>query len=357
VHGKLLDATLAKKPPKKSLRILSSTCCESHGDLVRKPETSEGITIRRARGNDFSRVFQLISEAFPNEINLVGFDPKRLKRLARLYSILSVFFPILDFLNINFETILVALAEGQVVGELHLVPHGKGIWSLDSSAVDKKFRGRGIYRKLMQESLRYISQRRGERIVTSLWTTNVPAVKITSELRFDIIEEQTLLNLLETNKTSFERKENIEIRELKKSDLTHIFSICKTLDTKRTEMLKVGPKDFMRTSVMDLRNKISGIHSNQWVLEVRGRILGYAKVTYTSPKEAGSIESFYVVSHIEHAELPGYLLNYVLSFLASKGVRRVVANVNKEWKETLNAFECSGFMPVASVYEMVRWLS
>lgn len=325
---------------------------------MRKPETSEGIVVQRVGRKDLSRVFELISEAFPTEISLGGFDPRRLKRLVKLYSILNVFFTILDFLHINFETILVAVADGQVVGELHLVPQGKGIWSLDSSAVDRKFRGRGIYRRLMRESLRYISQRHGEKIVTSLWATNVPAVKITSELRFQTLEEKTLLIRGETNETSLlETKGNAEIRELKQHDIEQVFGICKTLDPKRTEVYNVTPGDFLGTSLMNLRNKMVGFHSKQWVLVVKGQVAGYVKVSYTSVEEAGSIESFYVLSVNNSSELTGYFLKYVLTFLANRNIRRVVTALDREWRETIQTFERFGFKPVATVYERVRWLN
>jgi L-amino acid N-acyltransferase YncA len=84
--------------------------------------------------------------------------------------------------------------------------------------------------------------------------------------------------------------------------------------------------------------------------------MGYAKVTYTSPKEAGSIESFYVLSSNYSTELTRYLLNYALAFLAKRNIKKVVANLNKDWKETIEVFESFGFKPVASVYEMVKWL-
>jgi ribosomal protein S18 acetylase RimI-like enzyme/L-amino acid N-acyltransferase YncA len=326
--------------------------------ILMKNDASEEIVIRRAKRGDFSRVFELISEAFPTEIDIAGFDPRRLGRLARLYSVLSVFFFLLDFLHVDFETILVAVANGKVVGELHLVPHSKRIWSLDSSAVDTKFRGRGIYRKLMQESLGYISKRHGDRIVTSLWTTNVPAVKITGELKFETFEEQTLMHRTEINGISpVEIKENTTIRELKQSDIEQVFNLFKSLTPKRTEVYNVAPKDFLGGSVSRLRNKVAGINSNQLVLVTEGKIVGYAKVTYTSPKEAGSIESFYALSSNHSAELTRYLLKYVLTFLASRNIRRVIVNLNKEWKETIETFERFGFKPVASVYEMVRWLT
>ncbi len=319
---------------------------------------TEEIKVRRVKRKDFSRVFELIYEAFPTEISLVGFDPQRLKRLTRIYSFLSGFFSILDFLHIDFETILVAVADDKVVGELHLVPHGKKIWSLDSSAVDKRFRGRGIYRKLMQESLKYIFQRHGERIVTSLWTTNVPAVKITAELKFETFEEQALMRRFETGKIpTANAYDNIIVRELNRSDSRHVLSIIKTLNRKKAEVYGIESKDFLSTNFGGLRNKLAGMHTHQWVLEVEGKLVGYAKVTFTSPKEAGSIESFYVNLPKDSSKPTGCFLAHILTFLTNRNITQIVSSLNTEWKEIVEVFEFFGFKRVATVYEMVRQLS
>jgi hypothetical protein len=207
----------------------------------------------------------------------------------------------------------------------------------------------------MQESLKYISQRRGEKIVTSLWTTNVPAVKITAELKFKTFEDQVLMRRSETDKiTLVNACDNVAVRELNRSDPQRVLSIVKMLNQKKADVYRIESKDFLGSNLGGFRNQLAGMHTHQWVLEVEGKLVGYAKVTFTSPKEAGSIESFYVNLAKDSLEPTGCFLAQILAFLISRNITQIVVSLNAEWKETIETFERFGFKRVATVCEMVR---
>jgi len=322
-----------------------------------KGKVSEEIKIRRVKGRDFEQMFKLITEGFAREIEIVGSDIERLQRMAKFYRLISNFLFPLNLLNVDFETILVATLNDKVVGEIHLVPHGRGIWSLDSAAVDKNFRGRGIYRKLMQEALDYIHEKHGKKIFTSLWTDNIAPIKITSELQYDVFATETLMiyEPCETSQTN--NSQGVLIREAKRDDIEEIFRLCQAAYPKKVYAQDLTPNDFSDSILERIRNRISGTFSKRLAVEVKGRVGGYAYLTYTSPKEAGKIEFLCLLPSVASSELVASLSKYVFNLLAEKNIKKVFISINEEWKDYTEAFKRLGFKPFASIYLLVKELS
>lgn len=319
-------------------------------------KTCEDIVIRRIRKNDFEQLFNLITEGFKRGIDIVGLDIQRLRRMAKFYGLASSFLPLLDFLHLDFETILAAVVGNKVVGEIHLVPHGKKIWSLDSATVDRNFRGRGIYRKLMKEALKYISKRRGERIITSLWTDNIAPIKITSELKYKIFTREILLLGELSEIHGVPKNEGIVIREIRPDDIEQVYCIYKSFNPRKTDAHKITPDDFIDSISKRIRSKIAHINSERLVIEVEGKIVGYAHVTYSSAKEASNLESFRALLSVDQFRLVHSLLSWVSSSLAVRNIKKVVISLDEERKETIEAFQRFGFKPIASVYQLVKEL-
>lgn len=317
----------------------------------------EDILIRRIKGDEFEQLFKLVYEGFKKEIDVVGFDIQRLQRMARFYRQVSNFLFILNFLRIDFEIILVAVLGDKVVGEIHLVPHGKNIWSLDSAAVDKAFRRRGIYRKLMNAALKYISERRGKRILRSVLAGNVAPMKMTSELQCESLGKERLL-LLESSETIAESVSgDFVVREMKPEDSEQIYQICKTLYSRKLQAYEMSSKDFVDSIWKRLRNRISHVNSVKWIAEIAGKIVGYAEVTYTSPQEAANIEFFCASSEVDLSAFTRAILGKTQSLLSAKNIRKIKISLDEEWKEALEAFQHLGFEPIASFYKSVKELS
>jgi len=312
------------------------------------------VTVRRVKGSEIYRVVDLIIQAFSMEISIIGLDVRRLRGMARLYRMLSHFYPVIDALGVDFETILVAVADEEVVGEIHLVPHGKRLWSLDSAAVDSRFRGRGIYRKLLTEAVRYIFKRHGERIVTSLWTTNIAPVKVTNELKFEILEKKELLCLEDIHASFPETKRGIYVRSAEEVDAKEICKMCSRLYPGRDETCRAVLDDFSESLLKRLRNRMTQSNSRKWIMKLNDEIIGYAKVTYTSSEEAANLEYFYVLPLEGSSDHIGIFLDEILAFLHCHNVVKATVSVNGEWKDVIREFERRRFRSVASIYEMER---
>lgn len=314
------------------------------------------MVIRRIRSKDFSQVLELFSEAFNNKTRITGVDVQRFSRVARLYRLVEIFLPVFDLFHKDFETILVAVSGNRLIGEIHVVPHGKNVWSLDSSAVDVSFRRRGVYDKLLNESLRYIFKKHGEQVVTSLWTTNVAPVKMTNRLKFRVFETQILLRFEQDEIPTVEFDKDVSIGDPKSADLEEIYRICRALSPKKMQAYKMVPRDFRDSFMSRVISKITWSYSKKWVMKAKGKIVGYAHVTFIPPEETGKIESFYVLPSNRSSKLTSFLLSEVLRFLTKRNIRRLITCVNEEWQETIDVLKHFGFKPIASVYEMVKEL-
>jgi len=319
-------------------------------------ELLEKMVIQRIKGKHFNQLLKLIESAFAKEIGFIGFDRRRLGRAAWFYRLFEFVIPVFDAVHVGFPTILVATSNDVLIGEMHAVPHGKGIWSLDSSAVDSMFRGHGVYGRLMNEAVSYISRRGGRKIVTSLWTNNIAPVKVTAQYGFRTYEEDTLLFLKLNEKTAFKESLDDSIREAKSGDKAKAYEICKSVYKKKMDASEVAQKGFFGSFSSRLLNRILGTRSRLWVLEDNGAV-GYASVLFTNPQEAGSIDYFAVVPLDDSRELETRLLNHILEFFSKNNIEKVVASLDKERRQTIEVFQQAGFRPVASVYEMIKDLA
>lgn len=316
----------------------------------------EKMVVLPVRSRDFDGVLELYSELFKNQPRVTTIDMQRFARLAKLYRLFEIFLPLLSLLRRDFETILAARSGDKIIGEIHVVPHGKNVWSLDSSVVDVKFRRRGVYSKLLNESLRYISERHGEQVNTSLWTTNAAPLKMTVRLGFKVIETQILLGRENGELPSVELDKDVSIRGAKSSDVKEIYQIIKTLSPVKIRAYRLRPEGFRDSFLSRAMSMITWSRSEKWVMEVNGKITGYAHAIFTSPEQTGRIESLYVHPSDRSSQLTNMLLSEVLRFLAEKNVRRLLVSINIEWKETIESLERFGFKPIASVHEMTKRL-
>ena len=317
-------------------------------------EMLEKMVIRPIRQKDFDQLFRLVSNSFRREIEITGLDLQRLSRVAKLYRIVDMLLPVFDVFHRDFETILVAVSGNRLIGEIHVVPHGKRIWSLDSSAVDATFRHRGVYKKLLKESLEYVSERNGERVVTSLRADNVAPVIMTKRLGFEIFEKQILLQFEACEIPNVEFDEGVSIREVNSADVERVLEICQMLNPKKMQVYKITPEDFLDSLFTRIMSRFTWSCSKKWVLEMHGEIVGYAHVIYVPPQQAGGIESFYVLPSDNSSKLISVFLSKILEFLATRNIKKVTTNLNEEWKETIHIFEGFGFKPIASVYEIMK---
>lgn len=316
----------------------------------------EKMVIQRIRGRDFDQLFRLISDGFKKEIAIVGFDTRRLSRAAGFYRRFSAFLPLLDVFQVNLPTILVAVSGDTMIGAIHLVPYGQDVWSIESVVVDTPFRGHGVYRRLMKEALGYVSEKHGKGVRQSVWTDNIAPLKVAAELEFEVLEEEILFVCEFSQVPPIGFDKDVLVRESKPADEGQIYEICKSIEPRKIAAYQNVPEDHHGSLANYVVDKLVGSRSKRWVIEVQGKIAGYASVRYTSSSEAGYIEHLCVIPSNDSSKLESILINKIFVFFALKNISKIVAAPHKELRQTLETFKRAGFKPVASLYEMIKTL-
>ena len=311
---------------------------------------SEEIVVRRIRKNDFVQFFEVLQRAFGREIEIVGLDLQRLFRIAKFYNLIDVLFRILGFMKIHPPTVLVAISKCEVVGGVHIVPFGNKIWTIDSLVVDPNFRRRGLGALLISEALKYIWNGRGEKALTYVRADNLPGLKIRKRLRGRFFDKRVLM-IYELGENSVRNFQGTSlIREVKPEDALRIYQLCQTFDCKKMREFQLTPRNFLYSTSERVMSRLGLLFSKKWVLEEKGRIIGYSHVTYTSPKEAAKIEAFCLLPSTHMSNFAILLLNKIFSNLQERGIKKVVASLSEESKEMVEILKSLGFEPVGTFY-------
>jgi len=316
-------------------------------------EILKGMVIQPITKKYFNPLFELVAEAYKKEIEITGGSVLRFYRIAKLFRLVQMFHPVFDIFHKDYETVLVAVSGDKLIGYSHIFPLGKRIWHIVTTAVDEKYRGRGIFKKLLKADLRYISKRNGERAFTYIPLYLEKACK---ELKFDILAKETqfLVELDRIPTVGF--SEGVSIREATSADIERIYQIYKAVSPKKARAFKIGPEDFRDSFLNRIRTEISWSYSKKWVIEMEGEIVGYVHFIYSPIQQTGEIPSFYVLPSSKSSKLTSLLLSEVLKFLTNRNIRKVTVFIDDGWKETMEIFERFGFKPITPNYVLVNEL-
>lgn len=316
------------------------------------------IVIRRIRKKDFPQFISVVRRAFSEEIEIVGLDLQRLSPVVKFYNLVDPLSRALDTIGVYLPTILVAVSQDDViVGGVHIAPFGNGVWTIDSLAVDPKYRRLGIGVRLISEAVKYVWNGRGERALTYVRSDNMPSLSIRRRLRGEFFDRRTLL-LLELNEASFAQdKGGFSIREVKSKDLSQILELCHQLDSKRAATFRMAAGKFQYSPFEHLLGKLGLSFSKRLTLEAEDKIVGYIHLTYTSPEEAGRIESFYVIGDSDLQYRATILLSRAFQILHERNIKKVTVSLSQDWKEMIQVLENIGFKPYASFYGVAHNLA
>jgi ribosomal protein S18 acetylase RimI-like enzyme len=308
-----------------------------------------GILVRRIKAEDIPSVLRLFKAAFHREISLVGLDPDRLLGFRKYRFVIGAFYGLCDLLHIDFPTILVATHKDNVVGEVHLTPLGRRIWTIDSLAVDPSCSRRGVGFTLIKESVDYVAKRQAQKVISSMRTDNVPANKIAQKLGYRIFEERIVL-MSKIGKLPKFLDNDVLTREAKPKDAKGIFEIARTTDSTKIKAFEITPEVFSDSLFQIIIDRITGTHSQKFVAETQDKIVAYGRVVYTSPIEAARIEPFYTPMSSDLPKVAGSLLSKTADYLSARKITRIITSVNAEHREAIETLTRLGFTPIANMY-------
>jgi ribosomal protein S18 acetylase RimI-like enzyme len=321
------------------------------------PNIQEEITVRSIKPKEFSQLFELFNEAFRKEIEIFGFDPSRFFPAVRLYRLVYALLPIVRVFQKELPAIFVATIGGRMVGYISSTPLGDGVWNLSSMAILREARGRGIGLRLMQEALRDVKVKNGRIVLVDVWADNQASLNMCKKLEFTIYEKQALLLSESIKVPSVKRSTGIQVREFRRADAEQVVTMYQGLYPKgiwRKSMHLGDHVGFLQASLM---NTLTSSKTKEFVVEQKGRITGYARLSFTSPREMGKIDFFCLLPSDTFAEVATYFAGELLEFFASINIQKVTANICEELQEVIEIFGLFHFKQVTSVYLLEKKLA
>ncbi len=316
------------------------------------------ITVRRIKKQDFAQFFEVFSRSFGQEIEIMGLDLQRFMSIVRFYDLISVLSRMLEVVNVYLPTILVAVSkEDAVLGGVHLVPFGRGVWTIDSLVVDPSYRRRGIGVRLISEAVAYVWTGRGEKALTYVRADNMPSLRIRRRLHGEFFDRRLFLMAEVDERPIGNISGDFVIRDVQPRDVSDVYRFCSTLDHQKAVTFELSPSSFLSSVTERVASRLGWSSSKRWVLESQGQVVGYVHLTYSSPKEAARIESFYILGPSDLYAPTALLLNRVFDTLRAERIRKVVVSLNEDWKELIRVFEDLGFTSLMSFYGVAHALN
>jgi ribosomal protein S18 acetylase RimI-like enzyme len=217
--------------------------------------------------------------------------------------------------------------------------------------VNPEYRRKGIATTLMTSALNYVRRRKKARAILHVDSTNDSAKSLYVKLGFKTFEHSTYF-VRETNSISApENVSGVRIREFQKDDLDEVYNLIEASEDPNSLKIFDFTKKDLKTPFLQ---RVFGFATQKKLVAVlRGRIVGYAEASYTTPKEAGRIGSIQVTFKDRSLGIEKLLIEAANDEIAEGGVRRirlVAPTVRQELIETVKSL---GFKEVLVMDAMV----
>jgi len=300
------------------------------------------LIIRDFRREDIEDVIECAKESFIEDLEMRGFDPDFWRELVRRRfgitgRILFGFSALLGKEPIKF---FVADENGKVVGTT-MVTKRRKISYLVTVMVHPNFRRRGIATELMKIAIDHIRKRKLSKAILQVSSINNPAKGLYQKLGFKKFDDTVYLTADVDSLSSLERVERIQVRDFQKSDIDGVYELIKR--SRDSNWLKVHDfeKNDLKTS---LWSRIARMSTLKRIVAVKDeKIVGYASLSYTTPKEAGRIVSIEVSPEMVSKRIEEELIRVGANYLKSSGTKTVLATVPLTNEELIERLENLGF--------------
>jgi len=255
------------------------------------------VLIRDFRKSDMDDLLDLLPKSFAEEFEVTGFDPDHVRQMVnQLFGIFGrIFLGLTTLFGRESVKFLVAEVDNRVVGTT-IVNNDRRVGYISTVMVNPDYRRKGIATMLMGSAVDYIGKRKMNKAVLHVVSTNIPAKNVYSKLGF--IEFENITHLV-GEIDSLSRPENtgkVLVRPFQNSDINQVCSLIRVSED--PDHLRVFDfcRDDLKTPLW--RRIIHFSTEMKMVAMQNGRIVGYAELSYTTPKEASRIGNLQV--HPEH---------------------------------------------------------
>jgi ribosomal protein S18 acetylase RimI-like enzyme len=300
-------------------------------------KTYDNVLIRDFRKSDLNDFLDLLPTCFAREFEVTGFDPVHTRDMVnRAFGKTGrLFLGLARLFGKEPVRFLVAEVDGKVVGTTIVNNRGKAGF-IATVMVHPDYRRKGIATRLLKNAIVYIQRRRMLRAILDVDSTNTPAIGAYTKMGFTAFEHTAYLTGEIDSLSALDDTSEIKIRPFQRDDLDEVYNLIRASEDPDHLRILDFSKNNLKTPLLQRLLHFSTQMKIVAVLE--GRIVGYAQINYTTPKEAGSIRSIQAAAHNRSSEIEKALVNAGINEIRKGGVNRIrvtAATMKQELIETL----------------------
>lgn len=323
-----------------------------------EPNKSEdAVLIRDFRKSDLDDVLGLLPKCFAQEFEVLGgFDPAHLRDIVNRTFGITGRLLLASSRLVGREPVkfFVAEAKNEVIGTT-MVNASREVGFVSAVMVHPDYRRRGIATTLMKNALGYIQERKMDRAVLNVVSTNAPAISVYSSLGFEPFE--SVANFVGETASIPEQggADGVEIRAYRNDDLDEVWNLAMASEDPNRLRIRGFSNKNLKTPFW-LRRFSSGTR-RRIVAARAGKIVGCITFFYASPKEAATIESIRVNPEDRSRGIKRALLGVAVSEIRKGGIGRIrafVPSARQELAETLNNLGFREALTMVGMYKETR---
>jgi ribosomal protein S18 acetylase RimI-like enzyme len=311
------------------------------------------VVIRDFRKSDLDGLLDLSPKCFAKEFEVFGFDPDHVRGMVnRGFGVTGrLFRGLLRSFGKEPIKFLVAEVDGRVVGTTIVNNNGR-LGYISSVMVHPDHRNKGIATRMVKEAVDYVAGRRLARAVLHVDATNAPAISVYIRLGFEAFEQVAFFTAETDSISAPEATGAVEVRPFRGDDLNAVFNLVKlTEDPGHLRVYDFSRKD-LKTSFMERLFRFSTRKKMVAVLD--GKIAGYAETSYTTPKEAGKINSVQAAAQHNSGEVEEALINACVEEVRKGGATMIRVRVECNKHGLIETLKKLGFRDSLHLDGMVR---
>ena len=314
--------------------------------------TNDKVLIRELRKSDLSDLLNLFPLCFVKELEFSGFDPDHLAGMVnRAFGRTgTLFLGLLRLFGREPVKFLVAEADGRVVGTTIVNDRGKSGY-IGTVMVHPDYRRRGIATKLMTNAIDYIRRRKKTRAILHVESTNSSAKSLYVKLGFKAFEHVAYFGRETNFQHALENVSEVKIREFEKDDLDKVYNLIVASEDPNSLRIFDFTKKDLKTSFLQRIFRFST--QKKLVALSKGNIVGYVEAHYTTPKEAGRIDSLHITSEDKSCDIEKMLMEAANSEIVKGGVKRIRLTTPTTKQELIETVKDLGFWEIFIMDAMV----
>ncbi|MDE1879788.1 MAG: GNAT family N-acetyltransferase [Euryarchaeota archaeon] len=296
---------------------------------------------RELRRTDVQQISHEMQLNFGQELSLKGWDPAHFEEIFER----SFGFPagwvlaILRAVRRPPVHLFVAEEGGKVVGTTFLFlqrTHGY----IGAVMTDPGFRGKGIASELLSRAERACARRGRRWAVLDVLTDNHVARQLYVKRGYRPLRVQHWLSKPLAQRREAFRTAGPEIRAMEKADLDQLLDLYSAQQPPEVREI-LAPERGLLSPPRYLQSLMSAT-SAAWCTGALGNPSGYARATFTTPREAGNLGAPLFADRASAVEKEE-LLETALGWLAASGASSVVCEVPAYQRAVLQMLQDTGF--------------